>query len=260
MKKLLVVVVVYNPSFLRLDGIVNEFKKINREIESDLYIVDSGSNNGVTAEYEQTKSFPKEVNFKLLNENVGFGRANNSVIEIAKGEYEFILVMNPDIVVNEPIILNNAVEYLRENENVGMLSPMILNENGQIQYLNRKLPTVFDLGIRFLGPNFFLQRQRKFVNYLTGYDSIQKIENASGSFMLVKTDVFVLSGGFDERYFMYMEDTDFTRRVNEISRAEFFPELTVTHEWQRDNHSFHGIGRMLTSMYKYFNKWGWQLW
>lgn len=157
MKKLLVVVVVYNPSFLRLDGIVNEFKKINREIESDLYIVDSGSNNGVTAEYEQTKSFPREVNFKLLNENVGFGRANNSVIEIAKGEYEFILVMNPDIVVNDPISLNNAVKYLSENENVGMLSPMILNENGQIQYLNRKLPTVFDLGIRFLGPNFSLR-------------------------------------------------------------------------------------------------------
>lgn len=76
--------------------------------------------------------------------------------------------------------------------------------------------------------------------------------------MIIRTSLFKELGGFDTRYFMYMEDTDLTKAVNQNSETRLFPELEVIHGWSRANHSFKGMKMMLKSMVQYFNKWGWQ--
>ncbi|MGR8829892.1 glycosyltransferase family 2 protein [Leuconostoc citreum] len=77
--------------------------------------------------------------------------------------------------------------------------------------------------------------------------------------MFFRTKSLQYVGGFDERYFLYMEDTDLTKSINQYGNAIFSPDFEVIHEWQRGNHSLSGARLMITSMVKYFNKWGWRL-
>jgi len=129
------------------------------------------------------------------------------------------------------------------------------------KHLFRNIPSVLDAAIRFAGKNVLRKRQDKFINLESCYNQILPIENASGSFMLVRTDIFKKVKGFDERYFMYYEDTDLTRRINEISTAMFVPTASVVHGWERANgRNIKYILIMLKSLYKYMNKWGWKFW
>lgn len=168
--------------------------------------------------------------------------------------------MNLDTTPLSKNIFSEMSRFVNLNDTIDLLSPLVLSPDGSVQLLTRNEPTVFDLGIRLLGPQVFRRRQEKFVNLNNGYDHNQQIYNATGSFMFLKTSTAKQIGGFDERYFLYMEDTDMTKKINEIGLALFSPEFEVMHEWQRNNHSFRGSKQMISSMIKYFNKWGWKLW
>lgn len=67
-----------------------------------------------------------------------------------------------------------------------------------------------------------------------------------------------MTGGFDERFFMYLEDNDLSRRVGQVSRTMFYPHVSVIHEYKKGSYKnpklliYH-----ITSAVKYFNKWGW---
>ena len=198
------------------------------------------------------------VHVKYLQRNDGFGAGHNSVLKDLDSDYH--IIMNPDVSLNDTDGLIKAINYMNSHSDVVLLSPLVRNENdNQIQYLNRMEPTVFDLLIRFLGPNFFSKRQSKFVKKLGGYDHIQLEENATGSFMLTKTIELKKINGFDTRFFMYFEDTDLTKRMAEEGKVIFFPYFTIVHGWKRDNHTLKGLRPMILSMIKYFNKWGWKL-
>lgn len=83
-----------------------------------------------------------------------------------------------------------------------------------------------------------------------------RIENATGCFMLLRTDLLKKIGGFDDRYFMYFEDADLARRVNEVSKCVYFPNAVVNHVWGRE--SKRNLRLMLVhidSMFRYFRKW-----
>ena len=115
------------------------------------------------------------------------------------------------------------------------------------------------MALRFISPKIMKKRQAWFVHEETGYTKIGKIGHASGAFMFFRTKVFKEIGGFDERYFMYMEDADITREVNRISKAIYYPNASVVHEWQRDSHKkIRFMIMTITSMVKYFDKWGWK--
>ena len=172
---------------------------------------------------------------------------------------QYHVVMNPDIKLNDLAGFTHAINYLDHHEQVVLLSPLVRDEKtGQIQYLNRKTPTVFDLLIRFMGPHVCPQRQRQFTKRASGYDHIQLEENATGSFMILRTAAFKQVQGFDPRFFMYFEDTDLTVRLSKIGQVVLYPSFTVYHGWQRANHSIRGVFPMVQSMVKYFNKCGWQ--
>ena len=84
---------------------------------------------------------------------------------------------------------------------------------------------------------------------------------AQGSFLVVQTGLFQQIGGFDERYFMYMEDADLCRRVNMASSLLYCPDTEVIHKWERGSHKDKKLRRMhVESMIRYFSKWGWKLW
>ena len=91
-----------------------------------------------------------------------------------------------------------------------------------------------------------------------GYEKIREVPLLSGCFMFLRTEIFVKVNGFDERFFMYMEDFDLCRRIGEISKIIFYPEVEIFHNHAKE--SFKNKKMMwehIKSAIKYFNKWGW---
>lgn len=255
--KVSIAIVFYKQSMSQIISIIKNLILLrdSTDFGYSFYIINNDIDDKISATILNIQT---DSDFFVINssENGGFSKGNNLVLRVIESDIH--IVMNPDIKIFDFLDFSKMIEYLMNHSEIGLISPKIISDNGSLQRLNRKKPTVFDLLIRFLGPNWFSKRQKSFVKYSDGYDSTQPIENASGSFLVFKTKVFKEINGFDERYFMYMEDTDITNKVNEISSAIFYPYFKVIHGWARQNHSFKGFFRMGISMIKYFNKWGWR--
>ena len=240
-----------------IEKVINSIiQSIDNQYPFKIFIVDNESTDNTIKNVQKICNPHIEV---ILSRNKGFGFGHNQVLNQLESEYHFIV--NPDIQIKDKTSLNTMINIMNDDPTVGLLSPLILNEDGSIQYLFRKSPTILDAAIRFAGDKVLKKRQEKFVNLETGYNKVLPIENASGSFMLIRTEVFQKIQGFDERFFMYYEDTDLTRKVNEISSAMFVPTATVIHRWERANgRQIKFIFIMLQSLVKYMMKWGWKLW
>lgn len=250
-------IVVFNNADIlknRLDILLPIFKANHI---SKIFIIDNHSNDETGYILKKFSDNEPLLRIILLGENKGFGYGHNQAIKQADSQYH--IVMNLDVVPKQENIIRNMKQYMDEHQDIDLLSPLILFPDGNIQHLTRNEPTVFDLAIRFLGTNCFKQRQKQFIHLNDGYDHEQIIKNATGSFMFLRTSTLKTISGFDERYFLYMEDTDLTKTINLKGKAIFSPKFEVVHEWQRGNHSIGGAKLMISSMVKYFNKWGWRI-
>ena len=139
---------------------------------------------------------------------------------------------------------------------IGQLMPKILNSDGTLQYVCKLLPTPFDLIFRrFLK---FAQDNNIYELRFTGYKNEMNVPYLSGCFMLFRVSALKEIGLFDERFFMYPEDVDITRRMHEKFITLFFPGASVTHDHEKASYKNY---RMLwihsVNMIRYFNKWGW---
>lgn len=239
----------------RLDILLPIFK-INRV--TDIFIIDNHSTDGTVDILKHIYEVEPQLKLILLDKNKGFGYGHNRAIRQTNSQYH--IVMNLDTTPKQKNIIRNMIQYMDRHQDIDLLSPLVLFPDRNIQHLTRNEPTVFDLAIRFLGPSWFTKRQEKFVHLNDGYNREQIIRNATGCFMFLRVSAVRSIGGFDERYFLYMEDTDLTKAINQNGKAIFSPNFEVIHEWQRGNHSIGGAKLMLRSMVKYFNKWGWKFW
>ena len=93
------------------------------------------------------------------------------------------------------------------------------------------------------------------------YNAIFDAPYLSGCCMVIRTSSFISIGGFDERYFLYLEDADITRSLSGVGRCLHFPRVSVVHSWGRGNYkSFRLLFVNLISSFKYFLKWGLKVW
>lgn len=215
----------------------------------EFYIVDNGSTDETL---NIIANFKKIIIIKSINKGFGFG--HNQILDIIKSKYHFIV--NPDIKVLDLDFFIESVNFLENEHSIGLMTPLILNPDYTIQFLNKRNPTVFDMFIRFISPNLFKKRQDRFTMKDIGYDSMYSLEFASGCFMIFRTEIFKKIQGFDEKFFMYLEDADITRRVNLISRSIFNPNIRILHFWERSGHKkLKYIIITIKSMIYYFKKW-----
>jgi GT2 family glycosyltransferase len=137
--------------------------------------------------------------------------------------------------------------------------PKVYYPDGEIQYLCKLLPTPFDLIFRRFLPNSWTKKQtEKFELRNSGYNKILDVPYLSGCFMLLRTDALKEVGLFDERFFMYPEDIDLTRRINRKFRTVFYPEVSIVHHHARSSYlNLKMLWIHTTNMIRYFNKWGW---
>jgi GT2 family glycosyltransferase len=85
-----------------------------------------------------------------------------------------------------------------------------------------------------------------------------EVPHLSGCFMMLRTAVFETVGLFDERFFMYLEDVDYSRRVHTRYKTVYYPEVSVYHQYHKGSYKrWRNLKYHIVSAVKYFNKWGW---
>ncbi|MEA4912170.1 MAG: glycosyltransferase family 2 protein [Oscillospiraceae bacterium] len=224
-------------------------------VELTLYVVDNCSGDDTPARLRA--EFPQLV--VLENDaNKGFGHGHNAVLPYLESDYH--AVINPDIELGGDA-LTALCDYLAANPDVGIVTPQILFPDGRDQQLPKRNPPFLAL----FGRHLFQKQLKPIVEHYQMLDEdLTKpidIEFATGCFFVIRTDIFKAIGGFDERFFMYFEDMDITRRaIGTGCRAVYYPYTYVYHAWERSSNKhprFFVI--LIISMFKYYGKWGFQL-
>ncbi len=199
------------------------------------------------------------VNYIFNGQNLGYGAAHNIALRksiISDASYH--LVVNPDITF-DPKILNNIVGFMDKNTDIGQLMPKVFYPTGEIQYLCKLLPTPYDLIFRrFLPQKWINKRTEIFEMKASGYNRTMDVPYLSGCFMFFRTSALKDIGLFDERFFMYPEDIDITRRMHAKYRTVFYRQLSIVHHHAKSSYlNFKMLTIHTFNMIKYFNKWGW---
>lgn len=194
--------------------------------------------------------------------NLGFGCAHNMALHMLRSlAAPYHLILNPDISL-ETGTLSKLALVMDTLPQVGILMPRVLYPDGSIQYLCKLLPTPIDLFLRrfAVGPwrGLFEKRMFKYDMKYFDYSRPVYVPVLSGCFMFTRRAVIESIGGFDERFFLYMEDTDLCRRVGNSSRLLFWPWITVVHGHAQGSYQNLYLLRLhIRSAIAYFNKWGW---
>ncbi len=217
-----------------------------------VYVSDNASTDGTAAfvkeRYPQVTVIESDV-------NDGFGAAHNRVIERLESEYHVIL--NPDIEFKTDVI-SSLCAYLEEHSEAVLATPLILNPDGSPQAVPRVLPKrryMFAGQLERFG-GMFRRWRDAYTRRNETFDRPTPIEFCTGCFMMVRTEALKAEGGFDDRFFMYMEDADLSRRLRAHGTLMLVPQVTVTHRWERaSGKSGKFLKIHLQSMRYYFKKW-----
>ncbi|MGB1345150.1 MAG: glycosyltransferase family 2 protein [Amylibacter sp.] len=201
----------------------------------------------------------QNVEFELIHrpDNPGYGRAHNIAI-MSDCLVDFHLVINADVYFTNGV-LDNLCNYMYENQEVGQLMPLVRYPNGDNQYLCKLVPSPLDLIKNYLSNyRFFFKIKKNFRLKNCAYDKVYFIPYLSGCFMLLRKSIVKKIGGFDERFFLYPEDVDLTRRMAIVSETVCNPHYEIYHE--HGAHTTKSLKIFLIHSYNmilYFNKWGW---
>lgn len=221
-----------------------------KDIDFKLYVLDNGSSDG-TPEYIE-KNYP-DVTVIRSGKNVGFGAGHNIIINQVESKYH--AVINPDIVLTQNAVKKMA-DYMDENPDIGLLSPRICFPDGRDQILGKRNPHLKYLVASRLRGNEPGKLLKEYAMLDCDLSKPTEIENATGCFMFIRTDILKSIGGFDDGFFMYFEDADLARRINEVSKCVYFPDAVVNHVWGRDSkRNFKLMLVHINSMLRYFRKW-----
>lgn len=220
-----------------------------------LYIVDNSSDETLRrlcSDHETLVSY-------MGSENIGYGAAHNLAIRQAAADgSRYHLIMNSDIEAG-PDDVERIISFMETHVDVGMLQPCIVNPDGSLQHTARLLPTPFDLILRrFLPGGWFKKRRDRYL--LKSLDHTRPFTSnyLQGSFIFCRTEALTNAGLFDERFFMYPEDIDLTRRLSRHHTALYWPDVKVIHHHAAASYSSSRMLRVhIINMIRYFNKWGW---
>lgn len=181
----------------------------------------------------------EEFGFKLLlsPKNLGMGGGNNIGLKVAQGE--FALVLNPDTVLT-PGALETLHNYLKKHEEVAIVAPKLLYPDQTLQFSCFEFPRFYTPILRrtFLG-DYFKSKRDGFMMEHYDHNKIMEVDWVMGSCFLMRKikhhsgERFML---FDDRYFMYFEDTDLCRQLKRLGyKIVYNPEAVVIHDHRRES-------------------------
>lgn len=194
---------------------------------SEIVVVDNASRDtsaDAVAEHEP------DVTLLRLTRNIGFGAGQNR--GVARTTAPYILIVNPDVVV-EPGSTKALVGALEHDRGLGIVGPRIETPDGEVYPSARAFPDLIDAAghafLHFLWPNNRFSRRYRMLDWDKA--SARDVDWVAGTHILVRREAWDAVGGFDEAYFMYMEDVDLCWRMRERGwRTGFEPAARVCHD------------------------------
>lgn len=189
------------------------------EITLEIIVVD---NSAPVSGNRLRKVLPVDVKIIGNQENLGFSRANNQGIGLCTGQY--VLLLNNDVFVN-PECLSGGLEYLRENNNVGIWAPKLVSDDDSMQVSCARLPSINGL----IG-EYLLFRNLDWYNDVYNWTEPHDVGNVVGAYLLLKKSGIKEIGPLDEDFFFSVEDVDYCKRVHEAGLSVVYdPRFTVLH-------------------------------
>jgi len=194
-----------------LENALTSIQRAMAGLEGEIFVVDNASDDG-SAEMVRTKF----AGVRLIEnrENLGFARANNIALREARGR--FLLLINPDTIVQEDTF-SVMMKFFGEHPEAGLAGCKILNPDGSFQLAcRRSYPTPWVAFTKIFGMSKIFPNSKLFGRYNLTYlspDETYPVEAVSGSFMMMRKEVYDRVGGLDEAFFMYGEDLDWCYRV-----------------------------------------------
>jgi GT2 family glycosyltransferase len=205
-----VIIVNYNTKQITLDCINSIFEK-TVDVDFEVILVDNNSTDGSREVFDSDS----RIKYLYLNENLGFGKANNYGIERAVGEYVFCL--NSDT-----ILLNNAIfeffKFAKDSGHLGCIGSMLLKKDKTENLSYGKFPDWKEhFKLRVLGPVYNIFGKEYFLdefNYrLNKKASSFAVDFVIGADLFVKKESLEKYGAFDPEFFMYFEETELQNRL-----------------------------------------------
>jgi hypothetical protein len=210
--QLSVIIVNYNVRDFLHHALIS-LQKAMKGIRGEIIIVDNASDDG---SIEMARRRFPSVALIASKTNLGFAKANNLALQRARGKY--FLLINPDTLVQEDT-LRVMIRFFEENRDVGLAGCKILNPDGSFQLAcRRSFPTPWVGFTKMSGLSALFPHSRLFGKYNLTYlspDETYEIDAVSGSFMMVRREVYEQVGGLDEEFFMYGEDLDWCYRIQQ---------------------------------------------
>lgn len=234
-----------------ISATIHSLLEHTKDVRFHLYIVDNHSTDG-TADYI-AENFPAVTLLRQI-ENKGFGAGHNVVLPLLQSKYH--VVINPDVLLPSDSITSIA-EFLDASPDIGMVSPKICFEDGRPQILGRRDPNPYYLAAsRLRGQGSAGRILRRYAMLDEDNNQAFDIQNASGCFFMIRTELFAAIRGFDEKFFLYFEDCDLSRRARAKQRLVYYPGAVVLHEWHRESKKNKKLAMVqICSMLRYFYKW-----
>ena len=245
-------IVLHNESLEELTKTVNCFLSVS--LKKRLFLVDN------TLDKKFEKAFKHEdIVYIAVGKNLGFGSGHNIILKSIIGFSKFHLVLNPDVIFQSSTLLN-LISELEMTKDAAMIAPKVRFPSGAHQFSCRRYPSVIELFARrfpLLKPLF----KTTIFKGVYGDKSLTEpffAEYITGCFHLYKTEDFIKLGGFDERYFLYMEDVDICKKIDLLGKKKiYFPQEEIIHVLkQGSSKSLKLFLRHTSSAIKYFLKWG----
>lgn len=254
MKAIDIIIVNYNSAECTTKAI-DSLKKYCNGYHLNIIVVDNNSIESI----KDIEHRNPDIKLLVNDQNLGFSKAINQGFKKANSEY--VVILNPDTVILAGFF-DKLIDYLETHKNIGVIGPRILDGNGAIQGSARRFPTFWTSIFGRKSPLTKLFPNNKFTKNEFICFSVKEDENVevdwvSGACMIIRRTTFEAVGGFDERFFMYWEDTDLCRRIrNKGWKIIYYTRAKVVHYIGKSSSSrpIRSIFHFHNSCFKLFKK------
>ncbi|MRT17987.1 glycosyltransferase family 2 protein [Vitellibacter sp. q18] len=246
--KLSVVILNYNVRYF-LEQCIRSVQQAIENLSAEIIVIDNASKDDSC--HMVATLFPQVVLIEN-KENVGFSRANNQAVAVAKGEY--VCILNPDTAVSEDTF-QKVLDFAENVENMGALGVYLMDGTGNfLPESKRNLPTPKVSLMKLTGFT------KKYYASQVADHSSGKVEVLVGAFMVMKKAVYEEVGGFDEDYFMYGEDIDLSYKITQAGYSNYYLGTTTVLHYKGESTNKDDVyferfyGAMQIFYKKHFNK------
>lgn len=246
-------IVVFNDDFNMLKKTVDCFLSL-RNYQTKLYLIDNSKNNAFQEEFEHSK-----IEYLGSYKNLGFGAGHNQVLTKINNNSDFHLVLNPDVKFSQEVV-DRLILRLEKDQDLSLIAPKVLFPDGRFQHSCRRYPKLNEMFFRRFP--IFGNISKSLIDRGIYADKNMDIpfyaQYLTGCFHMYKTNDLLKIKGFDTRYFLYMEDVDICKKIDELGKKKmYFPDVHIYHVLNQGSSKNLKLFLLHTiSMFKYFFKWG----